>query len=441
MKKKVLSMLLMGACFLASVSLFTSCKDYDDDIAANKTEIAALRAELTTVKSNLEASLNTERSAFETQISALQAQLQSAIDKKADDETVKALQAQLDQLNQDYAARMAVLTTQIEAAYDAINRIDQKADKATVDGVIADLAALTGKLADEQKAREAVEANLQLQLDALQKFMQEYKDANLQEQIDKLREAIGEIQTNQELSMMKTQMNDLEQMISGVNSNLSALTVLVERQLNSISLVPKLFINGIEAIEFESLKYTEWVNNFQTKDIEPKANKSNIIGDGETEAIYRLNPTTVQLSGIDVDNIDFLAAKAEARETRAGYGPLDKSPITFNGIKDYSNGLMRVAIKKTTTEFLGAEDDKDITIVALKVPRNATLYEAADVISENSRLVERFYTPRIASLDGSGKYNKNGYRGTETYYDDVDNVNGIAWNIVRPHHYSDSIEI
>ena len=32
MKKKIFSTLLMGAFFLASMSMFTSCKDYDDDI-------------------------------------------------------------------------------------------------------------------------------------------------------------------------------------------------------------------------------------------------------------------------------------------------------------------------------------------------------------------------------------------------------------------------
>ena len=431
MKKKLFSMLLLGACFLASMSLFTSCKDYDDDIKSNQAEIVALRSELLTVKTNLEQSLNSEKSAYETQIAALKAQLESAISNKVDEATVNDLKAQLDGMEKDYAARMAVLTSQIEAAYDAIGRIDQKADQSTVDGVIADLAALTGKLDDEAKAREAVEANLRIQLEALQKFMNEFNDANLQEQIDQLKVAIGEIQTNQEITVMRSQMTNLEQLIVNVNANLSALEVLVERMLNSISLVPKLFINGIEAIEFLSLQYSE---PYATGLPAPS---QFLISNGETEAIYRLNPTTVQRTGIDEEHIDFLAAKAEARETRA-LGPMDNSPVTFNGIKSFGNGLMTVKLKKTTTAHLGDENDSEITIVALKVPRNPNVYEPADIISENSRLVEKTYTPRIASLDGTGKYNKSGFVGTEGYYDGQTEKSG---KIERPHHYSSEAEI
>lgn len=437
MKKKIFSMLLMGACLLASVSLFTSCKDYDDEIAANKTEIATLRAELTTVKSNLEASLNTERSSFETQIAAMKAQLQSAIDQKADEETVKGLEANLKQLQEDYASRMAVLTSQVEAAYDAIAKLDEKADKSTVDGVVADLAALTGKLEDETKAREAVEANLRIQLQALETFMKEFKDANLQDQIDNLKKAIGEIQTNVEVSAMKVQMNNLEQLIVNVNSNLSALEVLVERMLNSISLVPQLYIRGIEAIEFTSLKY----NEFLPKDDKKPTGSSNLVSTGETTATYRLNPTTVRRDGIDEKNIEFLAATAETRAVSV------KSPVAFNGIKgDINNGLMTVKIKKVTNDYLGDDNTNPITIVALKVPRNPELYEAADIISENSRLVENFYFPRIAATaqEGSTKALKNAdWTGTDTYYDNVDmpNGSGRTVDLIRPCHYTDSTTI
>jgi len=435
MKKKLFSMLLLGACFLASMSLFTSCKDYDDDIKSNKAEIVALRSELLTVKTNLEQSLNTEKSAYETQIAALKAQLESAISNKADQSTVDELKTKLDSMEKDYAARMAVLTSQIEAAYDAIGRIDQKADQSTVDGVIADLAALTGQLKDEAKAREAVEANLRIQMEALQKFMDEFNDANLQEQIDQLKAAIGEIQTNQEISVMRSQMTNLEQMIVNVNANLSALEVLVERMLNSISLVPQLFIKGIEAIEFTSLKY----NAFMPNDTVPTG-ASYLVSTGETEATYRLNPTTVQESGIDVANINFLAATADTRAVEV------ESPIAFNGIKDFHNGLMTVKIKKVKNVYLGDDDVNPITIVALKVPRNPNLYEPADIISENSRLVENFYFPRIAARAQENNANfvaliNRDWSGQETFYDNVDNPSGRLVDLYRPRHFSDSLTV
>ena len=420
MKQKLFSMLLLGV-FLASVSLFTSCKDYDDDISANRDAIAALRVQMSDVKSALENDLNTQKSTYETQIAALEAQLKSAMDNKADKSVVDELQASLKQMKEDYEAKMSVLEAQYEAANEALKRLDEKADQATVNGVIADLAALTGKLEDETKAREAVEANLLIQMNALQDFMQKYNDANLQGQIDELKKAIGEIETNVEINVVKSQMAELQQMIANVNVNLDALNVLIERMLNSIALVPYLYIDGIEAIEFTSLKYKEW-NNIDL-DYPSITGGTNLISNEETDATYRLNPSTVQRDGINEKGIDFVTYKAE---TRAGR-PVEPSVVSFAGIKEFKNGYMTVRLKKNTTQSLNLSNN-EIYIVSLKVPRNADSYEAADVYSENTRLAEKDYTPRIASLP----FYVDGRTYTSTEYDQT---------IQRPHHYSPKYDV
>ncbi|MBQ3362120.1 MAG: hypothetical protein IJG46_08300, partial [Prevotella sp.] len=46
MNKKFLSTLLMGALFIASVSVFTSCKDYDEDIQNLQTQVDGLKSDL-----------------------------------------------------------------------------------------------------------------------------------------------------------------------------------------------------------------------------------------------------------------------------------------------------------------------------------------------------------------------------------------------------------
>ena len=50
MKRKYLSALLMGALTVASVSTFTSCKDYDDDINMNASQIKDLQEQLKTLQ-------------------------------------------------------------------------------------------------------------------------------------------------------------------------------------------------------------------------------------------------------------------------------------------------------------------------------------------------------------------------------------------------------
>jgi len=66
MKRKIFSTLLMGAFFIASMSMFTSCKDYDDDIndlqaqidkAALKTDLDNLSSTLTSVKTTADNAL------------------------------------------------------------------------------------------------------------------------------------------------------------------------------------------------------------------------------------------------------------------------------------------------------------------------------------------------------------------------------------------------
>ena len=56
MKKTLLSALMLSALMVASGSL-TSCKDYDDDINANTTEINALKSDLSTKVSALTSQL------------------------------------------------------------------------------------------------------------------------------------------------------------------------------------------------------------------------------------------------------------------------------------------------------------------------------------------------------------------------------------------------
>ena len=58
MKRKIFSKLLMGAFLIASVSMFVSCKDYDDDIQKNSDEITFLKNQLTQLQGALTTAQN-----------------------------------------------------------------------------------------------------------------------------------------------------------------------------------------------------------------------------------------------------------------------------------------------------------------------------------------------------------------------------------------------
>jgi len=68
MKKKVFSKLLMGALLVASVSSFTSCKDYDDDINDLRSQINGLNTSLNATVTDKLATVNSQITSLTTQL-------------------------------------------------------------------------------------------------------------------------------------------------------------------------------------------------------------------------------------------------------------------------------------------------------------------------------------------------------------------------------------
>ena len=425
------------------------------------------------MQTTLSNELSSVRSEFNTQISDAKAQLQAAIDQKADQATVTALEARVATLEGDLAAKEAALNAKIDAVNEAVTGLDGRLE--SVEEALATITAMTGDFEELQKtvndlkgrvealesldiatiAREAVAKDLETQQKALEDFKQQIADADYQGQIDKLKEQIEALPTADDLKdladkleaydieniekrvsaaeeaiaelqnslsdyatvtsvdelekALQKQIDDLNNLISGeggLNDNINTLTVFVEKLLNSISLVPDLYVGGIEAVEFRVLSYVPVVPG--TSGTGELKIAPVYVDNGQTTATYRLNPSSVKEENIDAENIDFVAATAEVRAV------LDNSPVAFNGIESFKNGLMTVKLKKTTTGSLDLGNNKTY-IVALKVPRFNKDNTTTDIYSENSRLVETTFRPRIAKL---------------------------AWNASdAQHHYADSTSI
>ena len=168
MKKKIFSKLLMGAFLLASISSFVSCKDYDDDINANRADIRAAQEQLATLTSNLSAlqtkletektalqqELATAKSQIETQIANAKSELNAAIAAKADQATVDGLAKRVADLESNLAATKEAFQAKIDAINTSLatlqGLIAQKADQTYVDQAIATLqGAIEGKVSKE----------------------------------------------------------------------------------------------------------------------------------------------------------------------------------------------------------------------------------------------------------------------------------------------------
>ena len=177
MKRKIFSKLLMGAFLIASVSMFVSCKDYDDDINKNAADIAAIKAQLGTDINDVKSQLTAQLATTNAQIDQLKNDINSKATSSAIDELKQGLATKADATElASLVARAAALESQIAALDDIKAALATKADAASVSALEGQLAAITGKLdsfIDEAKAKEIAEAalkTLDIQGEALKVF-------------------------------------------------------------------------------------------------------------------------------------------------------------------------------------------------------------------------------------------------------------------------------
>ena len=164
MNKKIINGALLGLLVVAAPACsFVSCKDYDDDFAAIRKEIAADKADLVTVKNDLNGQITTlkgQLDAANKKAAEIEAKLadyakKSDLDpyaKKADldpyakktdlDATNATVQAQATQL-QNALANIATLETKVKGLEEAKAQlqtlIDGKVDKTEFNTTVADI--------------------------------------------------------------------------------------------------------------------------------------------------------------------------------------------------------------------------------------------------------------------------------------------------------------
>lgn len=155
MNKKIINGALLGLLVVAAPACsFVSCKDYDDDFAAIRKEIAADKADLVTVKNDLNGQITTLKGQLEAankKAAEVEAKLadyakKSDLDpyaKKADlDATNLTVQGQAKQL-QDALGNIAALETKVEGLEKAKTQlqtlIDGKVDKKEFNDTVAEI--------------------------------------------------------------------------------------------------------------------------------------------------------------------------------------------------------------------------------------------------------------------------------------------------------------
>ncbi len=209
-------------------------------------------------------------------------------------------------------------------------------------------------------------------------------------------------------------------------------------QLVSISFSPQTYSGGLGSIVFNSLSYSPIKSG--TSGHTSTGYSRMMIDNGLAEGYYWLNPTEVERSSIDEDNIVF---RSSIPGSTPYYGT--NTPVAFAGISEWGvkgqKGFIKVNLKKKITGSLNLENysgSGQYYSVALCIPRKnydseGNVTGTSMIVSDNAVLVENEFSVKIAYAPwGSSlqtmKWNKPSDTATEL-------------NNYRYHHFTDSSTI
>lgn len=310
MRKKFFSALLLMTLAVPLTGALVSCSDYDDDISSLRDDVTSLKSQLETTKSDLEAQLTTIKGDFA-------AQIQAAVEGKADKSEVEELKVSLD-----------AAESKLQAQIDAINEALEGLDAGKINDAIETLAAVTG---DVEKLKTdvdgidqrvgAVEKNLKIQQDALAEFLEAIQSngyENVDELIAAVKDAQGTISELQDkvsanasdITTLKGFMEDAEEAlatlnttVAGLQGQIDALTVYIEKMLSGLVFAPDFYYGGIEAMEATTIEYTPIVlsNNstLEKPEVETWGNlKMNAYLTPDIVANYHMNPSYFDVTKI-----------------------------------------------------------------------------------------------------------------------------------------------
>lgn len=390
-KKKIFGYLFMGLLAAGATGTVTSCKDYDDDINNNKSAIETLQKDLASAKT-----------ALESEISSLKTQLETANGKLTTLQSeVAANTTAIEKAKSDISALESRLAT-AETTLQNINatlalKADQKALEDSCASIKGQLESVTdglGKaISSEADYRAAADADLQQQIDALNKLIGQGGDAKTRyEQLLADVEALQAKTKDLDVAELTKQLQSLSNSIDAINANINVLNVLLEKSLRSLVFIPQSYYWGVEAtkllyLDFNYVNDAAWISDMNWDKKEAKGYGDDTrytMGDGTKvlsfAATYHMNPSSAKLDE-KTTTVNVLSNDLEFVTRSAAAGISVKSWAAENGILTVNldvndpKKIMSVLENDSITNFatqvnVATKNDKDTTITS----DYATLY-------------------------------------------------------------------
>ena len=432
MKRKYFSALLMGALTIASVSTFTSCKDYDDDIDNLQSQIdkAGLQSDIDALKTQLQDAASTASAAKTTAESALAKANDAAV--KADvEKAIKAVETTANKAATDVAtaignaanAQTAANGAQkaAEDAAKAAKDAQDQADKAVKDAAAAaTIANAAAKQEDFVKALERI-GNLEtsrVTADKLNEKLNQLKEELLGADGDK--ETIGSLTVK-----VNAYKGAVDELYSAVTSVELVASYAGQSGANNL-LVPNraLVVNMLHGLIAEDSKFGDETKNEVDPIIEYKKGQD---VKGDASIVIRVNPVNADLT--KGAKIVLLNSKGENLENIVKVGTPEKfNDYIVSRAASVNTGLWKLPI--SVTEGVSKEDfekavetedgSKILYAVAVNNTTTSEATSAADRYVVSSYDVEPVYKDFEADNDFTFKVDgtsikeiHNRWNGTE----------------------------
>lgn len=412
MKRKYFSALLMGALTIASVSTFTSCKDYDDDIdnlqsqidkAGLQSDIDALKTQLQDAASTASAAKTTAESALaKANAAAVEADVKKAIqnvevtaNKAATDVATAISNAANAQTTADGAQKAA------DAAAKAAKDAQKQAEQAVKDAAAAANAA--AKQADFEKALERI-GNLETSRVTADKL-----DEKLTQLEEKLLGADGDKETIGSLTVkVNAYKGAVEELYSAVTS-----VELVETysgvngftsNWNTTNGITPLTVEMLHGLISDDSKFGDENGNDAKPIVEYVKGKDIDVKD-DASIVVRVNPVNADLT--KGAKIILLNSKGESLEDIVKVGTPSKFDklITTRAAATVKTGLWKLPL--SVAEGVSEENfKKAVTVKDENGNEKAILYAVAinnTVDSKAEAAADRYV---VSTYDVNPTYNK-----------------------------------
>ena len=401
MKRKYLSALLMGTLTVASMSTFTSCKDYDDDISNLQGQIDKLASadELKQKVSELQALISANQSG----ISSLQAELA----KKTTLDEVKAVLA-------NYATN--------ENVTKEANEIVNAAIKALQDKDIAELK--TAIEAAQKTADQAVKDAA----DAKAEILKTLEDYALKSDVDAVRDA-----ANTAIAAVKSENT---QAINAAKTEIleKLQDYATKEALNGVAEAAKAAVEAAKADN--ATKLAEAVSALETKitTAQNTADEAKTKAGENAAAILALaNTTTTANNALAQANANKTAIENALKTLGTGFSEQNTVAAAIEAINGQltakNTGLSGLDGRLSAIE-VALRNNESESVPALNVKVNAIQDKLKDIIGQYSTMVTDVQLYNFAGYNGNVTGSYNGW-ANGTVQDGSNYVWGNSWGNIN----------